>query len=96
MSLQEIEQIILDHLKTYDLQKIGVFGSFARNEQKQFSDIDLLVKFKHTPSLLLLIKIENELSIKLGIKVDLVTEGSLKNKIIKGQIEKDLKIIYNA
>ena len=96
MSQQEIEHIILDYLKAFKLQKIGVFGSYARNEQNTNSDIDLFVKFKHTPSLLQLIKIENELSKKLGIKVDLVTEGAIKNKIIKAQIVKDLKIIYDA
>ena len=72
---------------------MGVFGSYARGEQNANSDIDLLVKFKETPSLLQLIKIENELSKKLGLKVDLITEGAVKNKIIKAQIKQDLKII---
>jgi len=96
MSHQEIEHIILEFLKPFNLKKLGIFGSFARNEQNSKSDIDLLVKFKETPSLLQLIKIENDLSIKLGVKVDLVTDGSIKNRRIKAQIEKDLKIIYYA
>jgi predicted nucleotidyltransferase len=96
MSKQEIEQIILDYFKTFDLQRLGIFGSFARDEQNSKSDIDLLVKFKDTPSLLQLIKIENDLSKKLGFKVDLITEGSIKNKRIKAQIKQDLKIIYYA
>lgn len=96
MSQQEMEQIILDYLKKFNLLQIGVFGSFARNQQNPGSDIDLLVKFKITPSLLQLIKIENELSRKLGIKVDLITRGAIKNKRIKANIEQDLKIIFNA
>jgi len=96
MSQQEMEHIILDYLKTFNLLQIGVFGSFARNQQNPGSDIDLLVKFKTTPSLLQLIKIENELSKKLGIKVDLITKGAIKNKRIKANIEQDLKIIFNA
>ncbi len=96
MSRQEIENIILDYFRPFDLQRLGIFGSFARNEQNAKSDIDLLVKFKDTPSLLQLIKIENELSKKLGFKVDLITEGSLKNIKIKAQIKKDIKIIYYA
>lgn len=95
MSQQEMEQIILDYLKKFNLLQIGVFGSFARNQQNQGSDIDLLVKFKITPSLLQLIKIENELSRKLGIKVDLITRGAIKDKRIKANIEQDLKIIFN-
>jgi predicted nucleotidyltransferase len=96
MSRREIEHIILDYLKTFELQRVGIFGSFARNEQTINSDIDLLVKFKNAPSLLQLIKIENELSKKLGFKVDLITEGAVKNKRIKAQIKQDLKIIYYA
>lgn len=96
MSRQEIEHIILNHLKPYNLQRLGIFGSFARGEENPDSDIDLLVKFKDTPSLLQLIKIENDLSKKLGFKVDLITEGSIKNSRIKAQIKQDLKIIYYA
>lgn len=96
MSRQEIEYIILDYLKPFDLRKLGIFGSFARNEQHSGSDIDLLVKFKNTPSLLQLIKIENDLSKELGFKVDLITENSIKNRRIKAQIKKDIKIIYHA
>jgi uncharacterized protein len=96
MSRHEVEHIIVNYLKGFNLQRIGIFGSFARNENRPNSDIDILVKFKETPSLLQLIKIENELSKKLGSKVDLLTEGSLKNKKIKNQIKQDLQIIYNA
>ncbi len=96
MSHKEIEHIILDYFKTFNLQRLGIFGSYARGEQNSNSDIDLLVKFKETPSLLQLIKIENDLCKKLGFKVDLITEDSIKNKIIKAQIKQDLKIIYYA
>lgn len=80
----------------FNLQKAGIFGSYARNDQKPDSDIDLLVKFKDSPSLIQLIKIENELSKRLGCKVDLITEGAITNKVIKSQIYKELQIIYNA
>ena len=96
MSRQEVEQIIINFLVPFAPKKVGIFGSFARNEQNADSDIDLLVKFNDTPTLLELIKIENELSLKLGIKVDLVTEASLTNKRIKSQIKRDLQIIYYA
>lgn len=41
-----------------------------------------------------LIRLENELSEKLGIKVDLVTEGALTNAQLKKEIFKDLNIIF--
>ena len=96
MSQKEMEQIILNYLKAFNLRQIGIFGSYARKQEQTGSDIDVLVAFKTTPSLLQLLKIENELSNKLGIKVDLVTRGAIKNKRIKNNIEKDIKIIFNA
>jgi uncharacterized protein len=86
----EVKNIILSRLKEFDPQKVGIFGSFARGDNKKDSDIDILVEFKKIPSLLALIKLENDLSEILGTKVDLVTTGALKNKRIKKSIKKDL------
>jgi predicted nucleotidyltransferase len=86
----EVKNIILSRLKKFDPQKVGIFGSFARGDNKKGSDIDILVEFKKIPSLLALIKLENDLSEILGTKVDLVTTGALRNKRIKKSIKKDL------
>ena len=67
-----------------------LYGSVARNQDGPDSDIDILVKFKIAPSLLTLIKLENELSDLLGIKVDLITTGAIKNKRVQKSIKKDL------
>jgi predicted nucleotidyltransferase len=90
MTQQEIKNIILDHLKDYKPVSVGIFGSYARGENTEKSDIDILVKFKVAPSLLTLIKLENELSDLLGIKVDLITTGAIKNKRVQKRIKKDL------
>jgi predicted nucleotidyltransferase len=92
----EIKNIILESLKQYDPLFIGLFGSYARNEQTIKSDIDILVSFKNGISLLKLIGLEDELSVKLGRKVDLITEGAIKNKRIKDNITNDLQIIFQA
>jgi predicted nucleotidyltransferase len=96
MSSKEIQNIIVDLLKNYNPVRVSLFGSFARDENTSQSDIDILVKFDQTYSLLQIIAIENELSEKIGIKVDLITEGSLKNERIKKSIQNDLNIIYQA
>ncbi len=90
MTQQEIKNIILNHLKGYQPVSVGIFGSYAREENTEKSDIDILVKFKVAPSLLTLIKLENELSDLLGIKVDLITTGAIKNKRVQKSIKKDL------
>lgn len=90
MDQSEIKNIILSQLKDYNVLKVGIFGSYARGENTKGSDLDILVEFKDSPSLLTLIKLENQLSDILGIKVDLVTTGALKNKRIKKSIHRDL------
>jgi predicted nucleotidyltransferase len=90
MDQSEIKNIILSYLKGFNPIKVGIFGSFARGDHKKGSDIDILVEFKEAPSLLTLIKLENDLSEILGVKVDLVTTGALKNKRIIKSIQKDL------
>jgi len=62
-----------------DISFLGLFGSYSRGEQKEKSDIDFLASFSKRKSLLDLIRIERELSEILGIKVDLVTEKSLRS-----------------
>ena len=96
MSEADIQHIIIDFLKDYHPQMIGIFGSYSRNEEAVNSDLDILIRFQSSPSLLQLIRIENELSQKIGIKVDLVTEGAVRNERIKTNILHDIKIIYEA
>jgi len=48
MTKKEIKEIIREHkeiLKKYKVKSIALFGSYVRNEQKEDSDIDLLVEF---------------------------------------------------
>ena len=96
MSREEIQNTIVAYLSDYGPEFVGLFGSFARKENSEASDIDILVRFQKSYSLLQLIKMENELSDKLGIKVDLVTAGSLQNKRIKDRIMQDLLILFQA
>ncbi|MBC7319893.1 nucleotidyltransferase family protein [bacterium] len=84
-SFEEIKNILSHYKKElkikYGVKEIGIFGSYVRNEQGQSSDIDILVEFEKTPSLLEFINLENYLSDILGIKVDLVMKDSLKPNI---------------
>lgn len=91
---QNLKSKILQGLLPYDPIRISVFGSYARGDYKTGSDLDILVSFKHRISLLKLVQIEQELSEQVGIKIDLVTENSLKNKRLRASIEEDLISIY--
>jgi uncharacterized protein len=95
MISEDFHSVIIAKLRQLDPKKIGIFGSYARNENRKSSDLDILVFLAPTSkvSLLKLIQAEQELSDSLGVKVDLVTERSL-NPLIRPYVEKDLKIIF--
>ena len=72
----------LPHLtEEYDVDSLGLFGSYVREEQTPRSDLDVLVTFRRAPSLLKLLELENYLTETLGVKVDLVVRDALKKRI---------------
>jgi uncharacterized protein len=89
-------KIIVDYLHQYNPVKIGIFGSYAREENRPDSDLDILINLNTSISLFQLVRIERELSELLGVKVDLVPEGAIKNEKLRNYIEADLKIIYQG
>lgn len=76
--LKEIRPIIE---KKYSVKNLELFGSYIRGEQKKKSDLDILVEFYETVDLFKYIELENYLSEKLGVKVDLVMKDTLKPRI---------------
>lgn len=65
----------------YPIRELGIFGSYARDEQRPDSDLDVLVAFDEPVTLFDLVRLENELTSRLGVNVDLVTKESLKPRI---------------
>lgn len=90
---QEKQNIIVNYLQPYEPEMIGVFGSYARGDNHPGSDLDILISIKKPIGLFEFVRMERELSALLGIKVDLVTERSVKNEKLKGYINQDLKLI---
>ena len=83
--LEKIRKILRQnkHLlkRDFKIRKIGIFGSFVRGEQKNNSDVDILIEFSRTPGLFDFIRVENSLSALLKKRVDLVMKGALKPMI---------------
>lgn len=86
---------ILEILSPLAPSRIGVFGSVARGENGNESDIDILVAFTKKYSLFDLVEMKQRLSEALSADVDLVTENSLHPEI-KPHIYKDLILIKDA
>ncbi|HEY9646640.1 MAG TPA: nucleotidyltransferase family protein [Chroococcidiopsis sp.] len=84
-TLEDIKEWLVQHKallqERYQINELGVFGSYARQEQTETSDVDVLVEFSETPSLLKFISLENYLSDNLGVKVDLVHKTGLKPRL---------------
>lgn len=84
-TLEEIQQWFVQNKsllqERYQVRELGVFGSYVRQEQTENSDVDVLVEFFETPSLLKFVNLENYLSDNLGVKVDLVHKAGLKPRI---------------
>ena len=72
----------------YPIKSLAVFGSYARNEQSEQSDIDILVEFKGKIGSEF-ISLADELEEILDMKVDLVSKRGVKDRYLKS-IETDL------
>lgn len=91
----ETHSRLVNYLMQFEPESIGIFGSSARGEETESSDVDLLVSFSKTFGLLQLVRIERELSEMIGKKVDLVTDRSLQHPKLRKAVMKDLKVIYS-
>lgn len=80
-------------LTSHGAKRIGIFGSYARDEPGPGSDIDIIVEFSERKSLLDIVGIEQELSEALNIKVDLLTEKAISPYLID-RVKKEIVVIY--
>ncbi len=84
-TLDEIRCIITEQrgllAEKYGVKVVGVFGSYVRGEQRQDSDLDLLVDITRPISLLELVGAEILLSEALGLKVDLVPQRDVREEL---------------
>ena len=85
LQLQELKPILK---KRFKVETIDIFGSFAREEQTQKSDLDILVTYSGAVSLFTIYDLKQYLKRKLHLKVDVVSKEYL-NKYIKDQVLKE-------
>lgn len=89
------KQKLIEICQQHQVTKIGLFGSMARGEMTDQSDIDLLVKFSEKKSLLSLVRLEREVSNALGREVDLLTEAAI-SPYLRDRIMREMQMIYEA
>ena len=79
--IDEIKQKILPILKDHKVTKAGIFGSYARGEQKKKSDVDILVEISDDVSLLGVIRLKNVLEKALRKRIDLVEYALIRKEL---------------
>mgnify|MGYP000684068578 FL=1 len=67
--------------KKYKAEIVGVFGSFVRGEQKEGSDVDIIVRFRENATLFDFIRLSMFLQEKLGIDVDIVPQDTIRKEL---------------
>lgn len=76
----------------YRAEIIGIFGSYARKEEKAGSDIDILVRFYEGATLFDFVGLADFLEERLNVKVDIVSERAIRQEL-KDQILKEVIMV---
>jgi len=93
--ISELQKNIIIHtMMPFHPVRIGIFGSVARGENTENSDIDILYLLKDAVGLFKIVRIKDNLEEKLNRKVDLISEKYIHPEL-KPHIMNDLKIIYS-
>lgn len=85
---QKLTKLKVRLKRRYPISSMALFGSYARNEQTEFSDIDIIVEFNGRIGSRF-IDLANELEKSLGLKVDLISKNGIKDRHLE-TIQSDL------
>jgi len=91
-TIEEIKNISVPIAQKYGVEKLALFGSYARGEQKSTSDIDFLIELGNIRGLefySFILNLENE----FGVNVDVLTYDTLKEPIYNDFVDKEV-ILY--
>ena len=95
MNAEKMIKLIAEYFKTQPVLKAWIFGSYSRGEQRQDSDIDILIlpdKSQHF-SLFTLSGMYEDLKNLLGCEVDIITDGGLM-PFARESADRDKILIY--
>ncbi len=90
--LARLRKDILAAATANGAERIRVFGSVARGEERPESDVDFLVTLRPGATLLDLTRLELQLETLLGRRVDVVTEDSLQEPIRAAALRQALNV----
>lgn len=90
-----MQKTIADYFKTQPVLKAWLFGSYSRDEQRPWSDVDILVQYdrSHPIGLMKIAGMKVEIEDLLNREVDLVEDGMLRPWAVES-VNKDKRLIY--
>lgn len=80
-------------LEQYGIKTLSLFGSIARGEDKETSDVDILVTFNQPPGLFTFLELKDHLEDVLDAHVDLVTEDALHPRLRSRILKESIHVI---
>ena len=80
-TVEDIKNMVSEVMKEYDIEEAYLFGSYARSEANNKSDIDIMIKKNEDFSFLKLSSLANTLMSKLGKEVDIITQDTYTEDI---------------
>ena len=92
-SIDELKEIISPIAEKYHISKVYLFGSFARGDYNEQSDVDLRIEKGELRGMFALCGFYTEVAEALQMKVDILTTGSLDDNFLR-EIEKDEVMLY--
>jgi len=92
-SIQEIKEKIIPLLQEYNVTKAGIFGSYARGDEKKWSDVDILIEMNDGKGLMAIIALKMLLEKRLKRKVDLVEYSTIKKELKSRILNEEIPII---
>ena len=95
LSIDEIRDKIRPICEQYKIEKVWLFGSYARGEAREDSDVDLHMKAPKGIGLFGLSGIYADLEEALGKEIDLITRIPEENKIFRRYVERDEILLYD-
>ena len=95
LTIDEIREKIRPICEKYNIEKVWLFGSYARGEAREESDVDFHVKTAEEMRFLELGGLYTDLEEALGKEIDLITRIPEENKIFRKYVERDEVLLYD-
>ncbi len=81
-----------EHQKEYGIEMLGLFGSIARGQATETSDVDIVIQTKK-PNLFLLSRIRQELEEQFHMHVDMISYRKKMNRFLKKRIDNEARYV---